>query len=166
MSKNADELYKAFHTGRIGRRELMRALGATAGAALAASAFPEVSSFAGPQMATPAGNMALRAVAYNHINYQVTDYAKVRDFYITANGKQRVLISTDRMFVFDTMVGLVPYKGQVLNQLAQQCAGPRMLPARSDPSPRNPSPAASAAAVPPDEPPGVRPRSQGLFVTP
>ena len=43
---------------------------------------------------------------------------KVRDFYITPDGKRRVLIATDRLTLFDHPVGLVPYKGQVLNQLS------------------------------------------------
>ncbi len=43
---------------------------------------------------------------------------KVRDFYVMADGTHRVLISTDRMTVFDRQVGLIPYKGQVLNQLS------------------------------------------------
>jgi len=43
---------------------------------------------------------------------------KVRDFYITADGLHRVLITTDRISVFDHQVGLIPYKGQVLNQLS------------------------------------------------
>ena len=41
---------------------------------------------------------------------------KVRDFYRT-DGK-RVLITTDRLSAFDRVVGLIPFKGQVLNQLA------------------------------------------------
>src|SRR5262249_12204312 len=45
-------------------------------------------------------------------------HGRVRDFYLLADGKHRVLISTDRMNVFDQHVGLVPYKGQVLNQLS------------------------------------------------
>src|SRR5258708_410981 len=45
-------------------------------------------------------------------------HGKVCDFYVTANGKQRVLIATDRLSVFDHQVGLVPYKGQVLNALS------------------------------------------------
>ena len=43
---------------------------------------------------------------------------KVRDFYILADGKRRSLITTDRLVVFDQLIGLVPYKGQVLNQLS------------------------------------------------
>ncbi len=41
---------------------------------------------------------------------------KVRDFY-RVNGK-RVLITTDRLSAFDRVVGHIPFKGQVLNQLA------------------------------------------------
>jgi phosphoribosylaminoimidazole-succinocarboxamide synthase len=41
---------------------------------------------------------------------------KVRDFY-RADGK-RVLITTDRLSAFDRVVGYIPFKGQVLNQLA------------------------------------------------
>ncbi|HEY3341800.1 MAG TPA: phosphoribosylaminoimidazolesuccinocarboxamide synthase [Anaerolineae bacterium] len=41
---------------------------------------------------------------------------KVRDIYMQ-NGK-RVLITTDRISAFDRVLGLIPYKGQVLNQLS------------------------------------------------
>lgn len=41
---------------------------------------------------------------------------KVRDFY-QVNGK-RMLITTDRLSAFDRVVGHIPFKGQVLNQLA------------------------------------------------
>ncbi|MCB0047297.1 MAG: phosphoribosylaminoimidazolesuccinocarboxamide synthase [Caldilineaceae bacterium] len=41
---------------------------------------------------------------------------KVRDIY--ARGDQLVLITTDRLSAFDRILGQVPYKGQVLNQLA------------------------------------------------
>jgi phosphoribosylaminoimidazole-succinocarboxamide synthase len=42
---------------------------------------------------------------------------KVRDNY--RFGDKRILITTDRLSAFDRILGLVPYKGQVLNQLAQ-----------------------------------------------
>jgi phosphoribosylaminoimidazole-succinocarboxamide synthase len=42
---------------------------------------------------------------------------KVRDNYRL--GDQRILITTDRLSAFDRVLGLVPYKGQVLNQLAR-----------------------------------------------
>jgi phosphoribosylaminoimidazole-succinocarboxamide synthase len=41
---------------------------------------------------------------------------KVRDFY-SVDGK-RLLITTDRLSAFDRVVGHIPFKGQVLNQLA------------------------------------------------
>ena len=43
---------------------------------------------------------------------------KVRDAYQLPGGR-RVLISTDRQSAFDQILAAVPYKGQVLNQLAQ-----------------------------------------------
>jgi phosphoribosylaminoimidazole-succinocarboxamide synthase len=42
---------------------------------------------------------------------------KVRDSYVI--GDKRILITTDRLSAFDRVIGLVPYKGQVLNQLSQ-----------------------------------------------
>ncbi len=42
---------------------------------------------------------------------------KVRDCYI-ARG-ERVIVVTDRLSAFDAVVGTIPFKGQVLNQLAQ-----------------------------------------------
>jgi len=41
---------------------------------------------------------------------------KVRDFYV--RGGKRILITTDRVSAFDRVVGAVPYKGQVLNELS------------------------------------------------
>ena len=41
---------------------------------------------------------------------------KVRDSYV--RGRERVLVTTDRVSAFDRVVGAVPYKGQVLNQLS------------------------------------------------
>ncbi|MBZ0292902.1 MAG: phosphoribosylaminoimidazolesuccinocarboxamide synthase [Anaerolineae bacterium] len=41
---------------------------------------------------------------------------KVRDIY--QRGNQRVLITTDRVSAFDRVLGLIPFKGQVLNQLS------------------------------------------------
>ena len=41
---------------------------------------------------------------------------KVRDLYLQSG--RRVLIATDRLSAFDRILGTIPYKGQVLNQLA------------------------------------------------
>ncbi len=43
---------------------------------------------------------------------------KVRDFY-ELPGNRRLLITTDRQSAFDRNLGLIPFKGQVLNQLSQ-----------------------------------------------
>lgn len=42
---------------------------------------------------------------------------KVRDAYPLARGR-RLLITTDRLSAFDRILGAIPYKGQVLNQLS------------------------------------------------
>lgn len=41
---------------------------------------------------------------------------KVRDSYL--QGQRRILVTTDRISAFDRVLGVIPYKGQVLNQLA------------------------------------------------
>ena len=50
--------------------------------------------------------------------------------------------------------------------MPQKLAGIRIDPAPSVPTASGPRPAATAAAAPPLDPPAVRPRSQGLWVTP
>jgi phosphoribosylaminoimidazole-succinocarboxamide synthase len=42
---------------------------------------------------------------------------KVRDSYLPGDGR-RVLVTTDRVSAFDRVLGTLPFKGQVLNQLA------------------------------------------------
>ena len=44
---------------------------------------------------------------------------KVRDCYIDRERGERVIVVTDRLSAFDAVVGTIPFKGQVLNQLAQ-----------------------------------------------
>jgi len=41
---------------------------------------------------------------------------KVRDSYV--RGRERILVTTDRVSAFDRVVGAIPFKGQVLNQLS------------------------------------------------
>ncbi|KKQ69038.1 MAG: phosphoribosylaminoimidazolesuccinocarboxamide synthase, phosphoribosylaminoimidazole-succinocarboxamide synthase [Candidatus Peregrinibacteria bacterium GW2011_GWF2_38_29] len=43
---------------------------------------------------------------------------KVRDNYTTADGK-RIIVITDRLSAFDRVICLIPFKGQVLNQMAK-----------------------------------------------
>ena len=49
-------------------------------------------------------------------NLKDKQQGKVRDIYRLK--KQRLLITTDRISAFDRILGYIPYKGQVLNQLA------------------------------------------------
>jgi phosphoribosylaminoimidazole-succinocarboxamide synthase len=44
---------------------------------------------------------------------------KVRDCFIDPARGERIIIVTDRLSAFDAVVGTIPFKGQVLNQLAQ-----------------------------------------------
>ncbi|OVE75911.1 phosphoribosylaminoimidazolesuccinocarboxamide synthase [bacterium E08(2017)] len=44
------------------------------------------------------------------------DHGKVRDWYKQEN--QRILVVSDRISAFDRILGTIPFKGQVLNQLA------------------------------------------------
>jgi hypothetical protein len=82
---------EAFEGGKIDRRKLIQVFGAAATAGLAASVAPRTAAFAASaaQMAAMSGT-GFKAVAYNHINYQVADYTKVRDFYINLFGMKCV----------------------------------------------------------------------------
>jgi phosphoribosylaminoimidazole-succinocarboxamide synthase len=44
---------------------------------------------------------------------------KVRDCYIDKDRQERIIVVTDRLSAFDVVIGLIPFKGQVLNQMAQ-----------------------------------------------
>ena len=63
----------------------------------------------------------VQAVPYALAEVDISGWAdkqtgKVRDMY-TRHG-QRILITTDRVSAFDRVLGAIPYKGQVLNQLS------------------------------------------------
>ena len=81
----------ALERGQIDRRKLMQLLGVAATAGIAASVARRTAAFtaSAAQMAAASGT-GFKAVAYNHINYQVADYAKVRDFYIDLFGMKCV----------------------------------------------------------------------------
>jgi catechol 2,3-dioxygenase-like lactoylglutathione lyase family enzyme len=65
------KLLQDFENGKLTRRQLIESLALGVTAASAAVAAP----------APAAGGKALKAVAVNHISYQVADYAPTRDFY-------------------------------------------------------------------------------------
>lgn len=91
MEQDIAKLRMAFESGKIGRREVMQALGLTATGAFAACALPATAAYAaGSAQAGMGSGAMLKAVAYNHINYTVSDYAKVRDFYVNMFGMKVV----------------------------------------------------------------------------
>ncbi len=63
--------------------------------------------------------LALLPQAFGETNLPLPNKqsGKVRDWYSLPNG-QRLLVTTDRLSAFDQILARVPYKGQVLNQLA------------------------------------------------
>jgi catechol 2,3-dioxygenase-like lactoylglutathione lyase family enzyme len=71
----------------LDRRQWIR-LGFTATAAFATAGAIDLDAFAPP--ALPSGENAFKALAYNHIDYRVPDYAKVRDFYVNLFGMKDV----------------------------------------------------------------------------
>ena len=72
------KLLQDFEQGKMTRRQLIQSLAVTATAASAVSAVP----------AAAAGGLAAKALAVNHVSYQVTDYTKTRDFYASLFGMQ------------------------------------------------------------------------------
>ncbi len=63
--------------------------------------------------------LASKAMALAAVNIPALgekQHGKVRDFYFHNN--QRITITTDRQSAFDRVLGTIPYKGSVLNQLA------------------------------------------------
>src|ERR1700680_3809789 len=91
MKNNFPNQLETFKRGQIDRRQLMQALGIAATAGLAASVAQKPAAFpaSAAQMGSASGT-GFKAVAYNHINYQVADYAKVRDFYVSLFGMKPV----------------------------------------------------------------------------
>jgi catechol 2,3-dioxygenase-like lactoylglutathione lyase family enzyme len=77
MEYVVDRLVRDFESGKITRRELIRTLTATLGAATAVSA-------------SPAQAKGFQAIAVNHISYGVADYARTRDFYADLLGMKVV----------------------------------------------------------------------------
>jgi catechol 2,3-dioxygenase-like lactoylglutathione lyase family enzyme len=75
MENLISRLLADFEQGRMNRRQLVRSL------ALAATA-------ASATTASPAASKGFKAVAVNHISYQVADYKKTRDFYAELLGME------------------------------------------------------------------------------
>src|SRR2546421_1670390 len=71
------KLLHDFEHGFMSRRQLIQSLAMTATAAAAAGATPSEAA---------ADGKGFKAVAVNHISFQVADYAKTRDFYVDLLG--------------------------------------------------------------------------------
>jgi len=71
MEQIIAKLVNEFEQGKLTRRQLIQNLTIAATAASAVSAVP----------AAAAEAKVLNATNFNHVSYQVTDYAKTRDFY-------------------------------------------------------------------------------------
>ena len=71
MEQIIAKLVHEFEEGKLTRRQLIQNLTITAAAATAASGVP----------AAAAEGKVLNATNFNHVSYQVTDYARTRDFY-------------------------------------------------------------------------------------
>ena len=84
-----------FEQGRMSRRQLIKSLSCVAAVAAASPPLAGTASAAAPAK--------MRAVAVNHISYQVDDYRKTRDFYadllgmrvVGDNGSQCFLVLAD-----------------------------------------------------------------------
>jgi catechol 2,3-dioxygenase-like lactoylglutathione lyase family enzyme len=89
MDSKIAKTLKDFKSGRIDRRRILRALGLTATAGLAASVMPRAVDVIAAQAATPAGR-AFPVTTVNHLSYVATDYFKTRDWYIDLFGMRVV----------------------------------------------------------------------------
>lgn len=82
------KLLEDFDRGRMNRRQLIQSLAFTATAA-AAAAVPAVAQASQAAQGSQ-GSSGFKAVAVNHISYQVKDYARTRDFYADLLGMKVV----------------------------------------------------------------------------
>src|SRR5580700_496282 len=72
------KLLQDFEQGKMSRRQLIQSLAMTAA----------VAGATGTAVAAEGEKKAFKAVAVNHISYQVADYARTRDFYADLLGMQ------------------------------------------------------------------------------
>ena len=98
MENMITKLLDDFEHGRMTRRQLIKSLAVVAAAA------------AGPAQALGEKSKGFRAVAVNHISYQVSDYAKTRDFYADLLGMKVVGDTGTQcsMIIGDTNTFVIP----------------------------------------------------------
>lgn len=98
MENLISKLLDDFNCGRMTRRQLIKSLSVVAAAA------------AGAAPAVGEGAKGFKAIAVNHISYQVNDYAKTRDFYVDLLG-MKVVGDTGKqcnLILGDTNTFLIP----------------------------------------------------------
>ena len=71
------KLLRDFDHGKMTRRQLIQSLTLAATAASTAGAVPAL-----------ADSQLIKATKFNHVSYQVADYARTRDFYVSLFGMQ------------------------------------------------------------------------------
>ena len=99
MENLISKLLDDFDCGRMTRRQLIKSL-SVVGAAAAAGSAPALGQ----------GAKGFKAIAVNHISYQVNDYAKTRDFYADLLG-MKVVGDTGKqcnLILGDTNTFLIP----------------------------------------------------------
>lgn len=72
---------KDFKSVQMDRRHLMQVMGLSAGAAFAVSALPRAVFAAGAAQKATTGGKGFKALAWNHLSFDVADVAKSRDWY-------------------------------------------------------------------------------------
>lgn len=100
MESMIARLLQDFEQGKMTRRQLIKSLTVAASAAAAVKAIPAAAAAAD-------GGLGARALAINHVSYQVHDYTKIRDFYSSLfgmkvtedDGKQCNLIFGNNMII-------------------------------------------------------------------
>jgi catechol 2,3-dioxygenase-like lactoylglutathione lyase family enzyme len=117
------KLLEDFERGKMTRRELISSLAcagavaASAGSAAALEIGPSelagnaaTARLTAPQAASAPQPHKMRAVAVNHISYQVNDYAKTRDFYADLLGMRTVGDNGSQCFLIlgDSNTFLIP----------------------------------------------------------
>lgn len=61
---------------------------------------------------------ALQRLSLDLPGWEQTESGKVRESWRKASSDLRLLVTTDRISAFDRVLGVIPFKGQVLNQLS------------------------------------------------
>jgi catechol 2,3-dioxygenase-like lactoylglutathione lyase family enzyme len=81
-------LVREFEQGKISRRKLIQSLAVAVAGGAAIGAEGSALTAKPAAAAADASHSAFKAIAVNHISYQVEDYAKTRDFYADLLGMQ------------------------------------------------------------------------------